>query len=68
MKEEFKKRGVTNPVHDVVHDNVYVLEDDETAFLDIFYPFHYHKYLLVDTVRTFGDLRLLKYRAKGDSL
>ncbi len=68
MKEEFKKRGVTNPIHDVVHDNVYVLEDDGAPFLDSYYPSHYHTSLLVDTVQTFGDLHLLKYRAKGDSL
>jgi hypothetical protein len=68
MKEELKKRGVTNPVHDVVHDNVYVLEDDDALFLDSFYPFHYHTSLLVDTVQVFGKLHLIKYRAKGDSL
>lgn len=68
MRDEFRKRGVSNPLRDIVRDNVYVMEDKGDPFLDAYYPFHYHESLRVDTVKTFGDLLLFKYRVKGDSL
>ena len=65
MKQEFKKRRVTNPVKDIVNPNVYVIEDSQyPMFLD-FYREHYHTELSVDTVHTFGELKLLKYRLAG---
>jgi hypothetical protein len=68
MKKELAKRGVENPIRDVVHDNVYVLENNEGSALDVFYEEHYHKSLQVDTVRMFEDLILLKYRLPKDLL
>ena len=74
MKQEFKKRGVDNPIHDIVHDNVYLLEDNNQPSLLDFYKRHYHDSLWVDTVKTFGDLMLLKYHStnqqpgEGDAL
>ena len=68
MKEEFRKRGVENPIHDIVHDNVYVMEDEGDSFLSNFYSLHYRDSVLVDTVECFGALKLLKYRLAGDSL
>lgn len=62
MKAELKKRGVTNPMKDIVHDNVYLLEDNNQPSLSEFYERHYHERLSVDTVKTFGNLMLLKYR------
>ena len=63
MKREFKKRGVDNPIHDIVHDNVYLLEDNNKPSLQDFYNRHYHDSLWVDTVKTFGDLMLLQYHS-----
>ena len=70
MKRELAKRGVKNPIRDIVHDNVYVLEGYE-PYLKMFYENHYHKSLRVDTVKVFGDLMLYKYRLPsglGESL
>lgn len=64
MKQELAKRGVENPIRDIVHDNVYVMEDGD-PYLKIFYESHYHKSLQVDTVKKFGDLMLYKYRLSG---
>ena len=74
MKQEFKKRGVDNPIRDIIHDNVYLMEVNNQPSLLDFYRRHYHDSLWVDTVRTFGDLMLLKYHStalrpgEGDSL
>ena len=67
MHDELKKRGVNNPIHDIVNDNVYVLDDKNNLILSTFYSLHYHDSLRTDTVKTFGELKLLKYRLKGDS-
>ena len=66
MVTEFQKRGVTNPIKDIVHDNVYLLEDNNQPSLQDFYKRHYHKDLDVDTVQAFGDLMLLKYRVANE--
>ena len=62
MKKELAKRGIENPIHDIVHDNVFFLGDDDALSLEKFYEEHYHQILHVDTVKRFGDMMLLKYR------
>lgn len=62
MKRELEKRGVENPLRDIVKDNVYTIETGNAPGYQIFYKIHYHKDLKVDTVQTFGDLMVLKYR------
>ena len=62
MTKEFKKRGVTNPLHDITNDNVYVIENENRPTFTHFYKTHYHKDLTVDTVQTLGEIILLKYR------
>ena len=66
MVSEFQKRGVTNPIKDIVRDNVYTLENNNRPSLDDFYKQHYRKILGVDTVKTFGDLMLLKYHVVNE--
>jgi len=66
MKQEFLKRGVTNPIKDIVHDNVYLIEDYNTPSLCAFYEDHYHQKIKADTVKVFVDLMLLKYRYVND--
>ena len=66
MKQDFLKRGVTNPIKDIVHDNVYLMEDNNTPSLCAFYENHYHQKIKADTVKVFGDLMLLKYRYVND--
>ncbi len=63
MKKELAKRGVENPIRDIVHDNVYVMENNHGSNLHLFYEEHYHKSLIIDTVKKFEDLVLLKYRS-----
>jgi hypothetical protein len=73
MEQEFEKRGVHNPIRDIIHDNVYLLEDNKPSLQD-FYMRHYQDSLWADTVMTFGDLMLFKYHStksqpdSGDSL
>lgn len=68
MQKELRKRGVNNPIRDVIRDNVYVVEDKGDEFLGTFYPFHYAESLYVDTVQTFGEIHLLKYKVKGGAI
>lgn len=68
MRKELKKRGVGNPIRDIIHKNVYVIEDKGDPFLYLYYPLHYHSSVSVDTIQSFGELKLFKYRADGDSL
>ncbi len=67
MTKEFKKRGVTNPLHDIVNDNVYVVENNNLPTFTHFYKTHYHKNLTVDTVQTLGEIVLLKYKIAEES-
>lgn len=62
MKRELERRGVGNPLHDIIHENVYLLESGNTPKYQSFYARHYHKNLVVDTVESLGELKLLKYR------
>ncbi len=62
MKRELEKRGVENPLRDIIHDNVYTIETGNNPSYQLFYKIHYHKNLKVDTVQTFGNLMVLKYR------
>lgn len=68
MQRELKKRGVQNPIHDIVHNNVYVLENDSPSLLEDFYKVHYHRAIHADTSAFFGKLILRKYKLKDDSL
>ena len=62
MKRELEKRGVENPLRDIVNNNVYTIETGNAPSYQLFYKIHYHKNLAVDTVQTFGNLMVLKYR------
>ena len=62
MKRELEKRGVENPLRDIVNSNVYTIETGNNPSYQLFYKIHYHKNLKVDTVQTFGNLMVLKYR------
>lgn len=62
MKRELEKRGVENPLRDIANSNVYTIETGNNPSYQLFYKIHYHKNLKVDTVQTFGNLMVLKYR------
>lgn len=61
MKKELAKRGVQNPLRDIVKNNVFVVEDHVPKYLH-FYKTHYHENLSVDTILNLGSSLLLKYR------
>ena len=64
MERELRNRGVENVFKDIIHDNVYVLNDKQSLSFIPFYKEHYHKDLAVDTIKYFGNLFLTKYRVK----
>lgn len=66
MNRELEKRGVSNVIRDVWHDNVYVVSDERMLLLTPYYYDHYHEKLTVDTLTSFGNIDLLKYH-KGES-
>ena len=67
MKRELEKRGVTNPLRDMVKDNVYVVDGGSGIKLDYYYKAHYQKEFAIDTVKKFGHYNLLKYKVvEGD--
>lgn len=66
IEKELAKRGVTNPMKDILNDNVYVLEEVTQMSMAPFYWRHYHKRIVKDTIKTFGDMNLLKYRLKTE--
>lgn len=62
MKSELVKRGVVNPVKDIVNPNVFVVADKDILSLPDYYLRHYNQALVVDTVASFGEICLLKYQ------
>lgn len=65
MKKEMAERGVNNPIRDLIKDNVYIVESDTLRKFDRYYQVHYHRSVHRDTVASFGDLQLIKYRLDG---
>ena len=51
--------GITNPIKDVVHDNVIVLNE---PYLVDFLQRHYYDSVTVDTLKVIGEMTFLKYR------
>ena len=59
VKEALSNYGISNPIKDVVHDNVIVLnEPNLTDFLQR----HYYDSVTVDTLKQIGELTFYKYR------
>lgn len=65
VETAFRKRGVNNPIKDVVLDNVFVI--DERGLVDFLERHHYEK-VKVDTVRNFNGMVIYKYSLADDSL
>ena len=59
VKEALADFGVKNPMKDVVHDNILVL--NEPHLVD-FLQRHYYDSVAVDTLREIGEMTFLKYR------
>ncbi len=66
MNRELEKRGVSNIFRDIKNENVYVLDDVVSLSFVPYYNQHYHEKLEVDTLRTFGTMRMLKYHLAED--
>lgn len=65
MKKEMAERGVKNPIRDLIKENVYIVETDTLRKFDRYYQVHYHQKVARDTVASFGDMQLIKYRLDG---
>ncbi len=59
VTEALSDYGVTNPIKDVVHDNVIVLNE---PLLADFLQRHYYDSVAVDTLKEIGEMTFLKYR------
>lgn len=64
IERELAKRGVDNLIKDVTKENVYTIAEATNLSLAPFYKVHYHTQLKIDTLTNFGNLQLLKYRAR----
>ena len=58
VENSLRKRGITNPMKDVVKENVLVV--DEPTLVD-YLERHYYEKVKVDTVRDFSGLTVYKY-------
>ncbi|OWV14356.1 hypothetical protein [Fibrobacter sp. UWB5] len=65
MEREFRKRGMENPLRDVINDNVLVVGESE---LSNFLTNHYYDSVIVDIVRDFNGIGVYKYSLVKDSL
>ena len=65
VEEALHKRGVNNPIKDVVRDNVLVI--DESHLVDFLQRHHYEK-VKMDTVRNFKGMMVYRYSLDNDSL
>ncbi len=65
MKKEMAERGVDNPIRNLVKEKVYIVESDTLRKFDRYYQVHYHQKVARDTVASFGDIQLIKYRLDG---
>jgi len=66
MNCELKKRGVSNIFKDIKNKNVYMMDDVVSLSFVPYYNEHYHEKLEIDTLRTFGTMRMLKYHLAKD--
>lgn len=66
MEQELAKYGITNPMKDILRDNVYVLEADQPV-LSYYFGEHYQENIVADTVKKFDDLMLLKYHIEAEN-
>ena len=59
VTEALADYGITNPIKDVVHDNVIVLNEPHLAD---FLQRHYYDSVAVDTLKSIGEMTFFKYR------
>ena len=58
ITETLKDYGITNPIKDVVHDNVIVL--NEPNLVD-FLQRHYYNSVAIDSIKAIGEMTFYKY-------
>lgn len=69
VEKSFRKRGMTNPIKDLVNDNVYYVSDIKFGLsLVDFLERHHYSHVRIDTVKRFEDISVLKYSVVQDSL
>lgn len=65
VENALRKRGISNPLKDVVLNNVYVV--DESSLKDFLEQHHYEN-VKIDTVRNFNGMMVYKYSLDSKSL
>lgn len=68
VEKSFRKRGVKNPIKDLVKENVYYISDIKfgVSLVD-FLEEHHYNHVKIDTVKKFEDVSVLKYSVVLDS-
>lgn len=68
VEKSFRKRGVKNPIKDLVKENVYYISDIKfgVSLVD-FLEEHHYSHVKIDTVKKFEDISVLKYSVVQDS-
>lgn len=64
VKDALAEYGISNPIKDVVHGNVIVLNEPNLAD---FLQRHYYDSVAVDTLKEIGEMTFYKYRLVNDS-
>lgn len=59
VKKALDDYGIDNPIKDIVHDNVIVLDEPNLAD---FWQRHYYDSVAVDTLKEIGEMTFYKYR------
>lgn len=62
IEQSFRRRGMVNPVKDLVKENVYFVSDIKFGLsLKDFLETHHFQKIQIDTVKKFKDISVLKY-------
>ena len=69
VEKSFRKRGMTNPLKDLVKENVYYVSDIKFGLsLVDFLELHHYSKVKIDTVKKFEDVSVLKYSLVQDTI
>ena len=69
VEKSFRKRGMTNPLKDLVKENVFYVSDIKLglSLVDFLEKHHYSK-VKIDIVKKFEDVSVLKYSLVQDTI
>lgn len=69
VEKSFRKRGVNNPIKDLVKDNVYYVSDVKFGLTLVdFLEIHHYNHVKIDTIKKFEDIFVIKHSVVQDSI